>query len=151
MNKPGYKTTEFAFCALAFALSALLAADVFDANSKWLQLIGAAGSFLTALGYTVSRTSVKANALRAIEVASRKTTVLIVLVAALAACGASTRERAVYATYTATVSAQRAFQAYELKREAEIRAAASAASAGCSPWAAGAASPCRPCPHLPRS
>ena len=56
--KPGYKTTEFWLSAAAQVVSAILASGAVS-GPAWLQLLGVAGTILNALGYTVTRGSVK--------------------------------------------------------------------------------------------
>ena len=57
--KPGYKTTEFWLSLLGSVLGAIMASDVFDENSKVVQLIGAGLMLLSTMGYTVGRMKVK--------------------------------------------------------------------------------------------
>lgn len=132
MTKPGWKTTEFVFCVLAFLLSSVLALDVFDAGSKWLQVVGAIGALLTSLGYTVSRTSVKANAQRAIDVATKTTTTLLVLLAAttLLACGASTRQKAIDTGLASLNAARDGFVTFDALHQEQIVAKATTLEEG---------------------
>ena len=58
-TKPGYKTTEFWLSLLGSVLGAIMASDVFDENSKIVQLIGAGLMLLSTMGYTVGRMKVK--------------------------------------------------------------------------------------------
>ncbi len=60
--KPGYKTTEFWLKIGALALSAVFASGALTNNTA-LAIAGIAATVLTALGYTVSRTVLKAAAL----------------------------------------------------------------------------------------
>ncbi len=60
-TKPGYKTTEFWFKVAAFILSCLFASGAIT-NDKVLAIAGIAASWLTSMGYTVSRTLVKSAA-----------------------------------------------------------------------------------------
>jgi len=60
--KPGYKTTEFWLTSAAIVLGLLLASGALDAvaSDSWItKLVGGAVAALNALGYTVSRASVK--------------------------------------------------------------------------------------------
>lgn len=59
--KPGYKTTEFWFKVAAFVLSCLFASGAIT-NDRVLAIAGIAASWLTSMGYTVSRTLIKTGA-----------------------------------------------------------------------------------------
>ena len=65
-HRPGYKTTEFYLSLLATLIGALLASGIFNdadpSGHKVLQIAGMVASVLGAMGYTVSRGFVKANA-----------------------------------------------------------------------------------------
>lgn len=60
--KPGYKTTEFWLCVAAGVLGAFVASGSLPDENVAMKIAGIALSGLTALGYTVSRFVVKANA-----------------------------------------------------------------------------------------
>ena len=64
-SKPAYKSTEFYLSLAAMLIGALLASGVFPDSSPWLKLLGAVSSILGALGYTASRTFVKATEAKA--------------------------------------------------------------------------------------
>lgn len=57
--RPGYRTTEFWLKLAALLLTALYASGAMT-NDKVLAIAGIVGTILGALGYTVSRTMVKA-------------------------------------------------------------------------------------------
>ncbi len=59
MNK-GYKTSEFWLSLAAILLGALLSSGVVIEGTLWAQMLGVVASVLGALGYTVSRSYVKA-------------------------------------------------------------------------------------------
>jgi hypothetical protein len=59
-TKPGYKTTEFWMAFVAMLIGAAFASGVFPAESTGDKLLGLGATVLSALGYTVSRTMVKA-------------------------------------------------------------------------------------------
>ena len=59
-TKPGWKTTEFWLSIVAALLSFVFASGVLTGAADWLvQVIGLAAGALTALGYTVTRGTVK--------------------------------------------------------------------------------------------
>ncbi len=120
MTKPGWKTTEFLFAVLACALSACLAFDIFPTGSAALRIVGAAGMFLTSLGYTVSRTSVKTNALRAIEAATKTTTTLLLVCIVLCSCGASVRGKAIDGGLLALNTARETFTTFDALHQQSI-------------------------------
>ena len=84
-KKPGYKTTEFWFGIGAIIVAALIAVDVFAAGSTAYKLLTAAGLALNALGYGMSRRTVKAAG----------TAVLLILVMSQGACARAMYVRAV--------------------------------------------------------
>ncbi len=57
--KSGVKTSEFWLSAAALVVGFLLAAGLFGDTSIWAKLLGVAAQVLTALGYTVVRSSLK--------------------------------------------------------------------------------------------
>lgn len=59
--KPGYKTTEFWLSAVATIVGLVLASGIVPSNGPWVQVTGLITGVLGALGYTVSRGSVKAS------------------------------------------------------------------------------------------
>lgn len=61
-HKPGYKTTEFWLSFAAVLLGALFASGVMSDGGTAAKIAGLAASLLGALGYTVSRTQLKAGA-----------------------------------------------------------------------------------------
>lgn len=62
MSKSGFRTTEFWLSSAATLLGLLLASGVFDGDTESVaaKIVGGAVSILAALGYTASRTKVKA-------------------------------------------------------------------------------------------
>lgn len=56
----GLKTSEFWLTLAAAIVAALVASGLFGAESIWLKALTALGSILAALGYTASRTYLKA-------------------------------------------------------------------------------------------
>lgn len=56
----GYKSTEFWMSLAAVLVGALLSSGVLADGSVWAQALGVVASMLGALGYTVSRSYVKA-------------------------------------------------------------------------------------------
>lgn len=69
--KPGWKTSEAALSALAAIVAIILSVDA-PADAWWVKIAGIVGTVLASLGYTWSRTAVKAadSAARAVEVAA---------------------------------------------------------------------------------
>ena len=59
-TKPGYKTTEFWLSLAAILLGALFASGAISDGGTVAKVAGLASSVLGALGYTVSRTQLKA-------------------------------------------------------------------------------------------
>lgn len=59
--KPGYKTTEFWLSLAASLVSVAFASGAVPSEGPWLQLLGAAGTVLSALGYTAARVKTKAS------------------------------------------------------------------------------------------
>ena len=59
-SKPGWKTTEFWMSFAAVVLGALGASGMLAIDSLWAKIVGGALSVLAALGYTASRTFLKA-------------------------------------------------------------------------------------------
>ncbi len=59
MDKPGYMTTEFWLTFLAMILTTLFAAGVFGEQSTVYRVLEIGAGILAALGYTVTRASVK--------------------------------------------------------------------------------------------
>lgn len=58
--KPGYKTTEFYMKLAAILLTAFYASGVIPIDGTWMKVAAIAATMLGALGYTVSRTMIKA-------------------------------------------------------------------------------------------
>lgn len=58
-EKPGWKTTEYWLSVAALVIGALIAADVFPADSSGMKVLVLMASVLTSLGYTVSRGIIK--------------------------------------------------------------------------------------------
>jgi len=57
--KPGYKTTEFWMTAGATAVGLALASGIVPDTGVWPKIVALVISAFAAMGYTVSRTSVK--------------------------------------------------------------------------------------------
>lgn len=62
-EKPGKQSTEFFLSVAAQVIGAVLASGVVT-DEAWVQILGAAVSCVNALVYTLSRSSVKNNAVR---------------------------------------------------------------------------------------
>ena len=62
-TKPGYLTTEFYLSSGALILGIVIASGVVDptGTGTWDKVVGMACSLFAALGYTVSRSQVKAS------------------------------------------------------------------------------------------
>jgi len=60
--KPGYKTTEFWLSAAATFVGLLIGSGIIPTSGTWPQIVGLVTGILGALGYTVSRGTVKASA-----------------------------------------------------------------------------------------
>jgi hypothetical protein len=58
--KPGYKTTEFWLSSIAVLLGLVMASGAVGSGGLAAQIIGGCLSLLGTLGYTASRTNVKA-------------------------------------------------------------------------------------------
>jgi hypothetical protein len=114
-TKPGWKTSEFKLHVLAMALSALFASGLLT-NSTALQIAGMAAAWLTAQGYTVSRTILKAGA----------AALLFATVANSAACGPSSRTKALQASLTTLNAARAGFVAYDGQHQQDLVAHANA-------------------------
>lgn len=65
--KPGYRTSEFWLKIVALVLTALYASGVMTGKTP-LAIAGIAATILGSLGYTVSRTLVKAKAEPTVEI-----------------------------------------------------------------------------------
>lgn len=63
-QKPGYRTSEFWLALAAMLLSALFASGAIPTDGPANAVAGIVASVLTALGYTVTRTGIKAAAAR---------------------------------------------------------------------------------------
>ena len=57
---PGWRTSEHLLTVAAMIVGVLLASDIIPAGSVWLRIAGLASTLLAALGYTYSRTIIKA-------------------------------------------------------------------------------------------
>ena len=57
--KPGYQTTEFWLSAAATLVGLAIASGIVPTSGTWPQIVGLVTGVLGAMGYTVSRTSVK--------------------------------------------------------------------------------------------
>lgn len=64
---PGWKTSEFWLSLVAALVGAVMASGIIPTGSVWVQVVGIVATILGALGYQVSRTSVKTSAHDAIE------------------------------------------------------------------------------------
>lgn len=60
--KPGYKTTEFWLMTSATMVGLTVASGVIPTEGPWAQVVGLVTGMLGALGYSVPRMSLKANA-----------------------------------------------------------------------------------------
>ena len=58
--KPGYKTSEFWFNIVAFAVAIALSSGAIPTESSAHAVVTQAGTLLAALGYTYARTKAKA-------------------------------------------------------------------------------------------
>ena len=57
--KPGYQTTEFWLSAAATLVGLAIASGIVPTTGTWPQVVGLVTGVLGAMGYTVSRTTVK--------------------------------------------------------------------------------------------
>jgi hypothetical protein len=57
---PGWRTSEHLLTLAAMLVGALLASNIIPADSVWLRVAGLVSTLLAALGYTWSRTAIKA-------------------------------------------------------------------------------------------
>ena len=57
--KPGYQTTEFWLSAAATLVGLAIASGIVPTTGTWPQVFGLVTGLLGAMGYTVSRTTVK--------------------------------------------------------------------------------------------
>ena len=57
--KPGYKTTEFWLSTAATLVGLAIASGIVPTTGTWPQVVGLVTGVLGAMGYTVSRTTVK--------------------------------------------------------------------------------------------
>ena len=57
--KPGYQTTEFWLSAAATLVGLAIASGIVPTTGTWPQVVGLVTGLLGAMGYTVSRTTVK--------------------------------------------------------------------------------------------
>jgi hypothetical protein len=71
-TKPGYKTTEFWLSLLAVLISAFIASGVLPEGHTVIKIAAMAASILSALGYSVSRASVKKASLTIPEITPPK-------------------------------------------------------------------------------
>jgi len=60
--KPGYKTTEFWLSSAATFVGLLIASGIVPTTGTWPQIVGMVCALFGAMGYTVSRGTVKAAA-----------------------------------------------------------------------------------------
>ena len=60
MEKPGYKTTEFWLSMAAVVISALIASGAFSDDGTAMKVVAVAAMILNSLGYTASRSRLKA-------------------------------------------------------------------------------------------
>jgi|ERR1041384_3333744 hypothetical protein len=88
--KPGYKTTEFWLKVAAMLLTALFASGVIPTNGPAATITAIAATMLGALGYTVSRSFVKATATLLVLVLAAST------MTACAGTGATVKKEASY-------------------------------------------------------
>lgn len=109
--KPGWKTSEFYFRHLSIGLSVLIASNVIPVESTLMKIVTIAALWLTAEGYSVSRTFIKSAAMAF---------VIVWFASHSAACGASGRDKAFRDTYAALNSAQIAFVTYDGIHQHEI-------------------------------
>ncbi len=113
--KPGWRTSEFWLKLAAIVLSALFASDVIPTSGPASKIAAVSAFALMSLGYTVSRSIVKAAA----------PLLMIGWFAGHAmACGASTRQKTINATLAATSSASKSFSSYSAAHQLAIVAAA---------------------------
>lgn len=103
---PGWRTSEFWLKVAALALSALFASGALT-NDTALAIAGMAATVLTALGYTVSRTLMKATAMRTSAVArviAPLTAAALVVggIGSFAACSSSQRGAVGHALWDCT-------------------------------------------------
>jgi hypothetical protein len=118
--KPGWQTSEFYMKLGAILLTALFASGVIPTSGPAATIAAIAATMLGAIGYTVSRSIVKAAAFL----------LFIALSTQSMACGASAREKTISATFAATHVAAVGFDAYADKHEGEIIQSASSADDG---------------------
>ena len=57
---PGWKSSEHLLTVAAMVVGVLLASDIIPSGSVWLRVAGLASTLLAAMGYTYSRTMIKA-------------------------------------------------------------------------------------------
>lgn len=120
--KPGHKTSEFALSVAAMFLSALFAADVVPTTGAVSKVAIIAAIMLTSLGYTVSRTRVKASGMSIL---------FVVFAFGVAphtmACG-SARTKVINVTMVSADTANAAFVAFDAaKQDAIVKDATSLA------------------------
>lgn len=126
--KPGARTSEFWLHLAAVFLSALFASGLLTNNTA-VQIAGIAGAMLGSFGYTVARSGVKQAASDAAAAIAKVGLVLCVLLA-VTACGASARDTAIRDTFTVTNSATLTLEAANRKQEAAIIAGAASLDDG---------------------
>lgn len=112
--KPGHKTTEFILTTLTMVFGSLLTSGILAPGSLPLQIVGAASVVLSALGYTYSRTVLKAAA---------GLVFIGVLGTSLGAC-AEGRDAVIAKTLASTESLRVSFLAIDGDHQADLVAAA---------------------------
>lgn len=119
--KPGWKTTEFWLSLAAKLLGAAFATGLIGDGGEVARIAGIAAIVLTTLGYQVSRTIVKTAAMLVL---------LVGLTHTQSACSASSRNKAIQTTLTATNIASSAFVSYDRAKQADIVAHAATKADG---------------------
>lgn len=110
---PGWKTSEFYKGLAALLLTALFGSGLLTNNTA-LAIAGIAASWLTSLGYTVSRTMVKTAAMRVLPL------VILMLAVSQPACAANQRENTIRAALVAVDASRDALIAYDAKHQHEL-------------------------------
>jgi hypothetical protein len=111
---PGYRTTEFWFRQIALLLSVLIATDAIPVGGVTMKIVMIAAAWLTAEGYTVSRTIIKTAA----------PMFLFAAIVHSAACGASARDSLIATTVSAADAAEATFHVYDTAHQVDLARAA---------------------------